>query len=111
MAFFFHVIFIYFSGVEIACRIPGFEWVLFLQHVLERGKPIERSQIMSKLMGNIILLSQHKYASNVVEKCLEYGDAAERENLIEEILAQPEENDNLLVRAYYFLTPLLQLMP
>lgn len=66
------------------------------QHVLERGKQHERSQIISKLTGKIILMSQHKYASNVIEKCLEYGDAAERESLIEEILAQPEDNDNLL---------------
>lgn len=42
-------------------------------------------------------MSQHKYASNVVEKCLEHGDAAERELLIDEILVQSEENDNLLV--------------
>lgn len=69
-----------------------------LQHVLERGKSNERSQIISKLAGKIVQLSQHKYASNVVEKCLEYGDAAERELLIEEIIGQSEENDNLLVR-------------
>ncbi|XP_048129822.1 pumilio homolog 5 isoform X2 [Rhodamnia argentea] len=66
------------------------------QHVLERGKPQERSQIISKLTGNIVPLSQHKYASNVVEKCLEHGDAAERELLVEEIIGQSEENDNLL---------------
>lgn len=47
--------------------------------------------------GKIVQMSQHKYASNVVEKCLEYGDTAERELLIEEILGQSEENDNLLV--------------
>ncbi|KAJ0006863.1 hypothetical protein Pint_30795 [Pistacia integerrima] len=56
------------------------------QHVLERGKSNERSQIISKVAGKIVQLSQHKYASNVVEKCLEYGDAAERELLIEEII-------------------------
>jgi pumilio RNA-binding family len=67
------------------------------QHVLERGKPHERSQIISKLAGKIVQMSEHKYASNVVEKCLEHGDAAERELLIEEILSQSEENDNLLV--------------
>ncbi|XP_044496932.1 pumilio homolog 5 isoform X2 [Mangifera indica] len=67
------------------------------QHVLERGKSNERSQIISKLAGKIVQLSQHKYASNVVEKCLEYGDAAERELLIEEIIGQSEENDNLLI--------------
>lgn len=71
---------------------------LSLQHVLERGKPHERSRIIEKLIGNVVQLSQHKYASNVVEKCLEYGDSAERELLIEEILADSEANDNLLVR-------------
>lgn len=42
-------------------------------------------------------MSQHKYASNVVEKCLEHGNAAERDLLIEEILGQSQENDCLLV--------------
>lgn len=71
--------------------------MLYLQHVLERGKSYERTQILSKLAGKIVQMSQHKYASNVIEKCLEYGDTAERELLIEEILGQSEENDNLLV--------------
>ncbi|XP_020548035.1 pumilio homolog 5 isoform X4 [Sesamum indicum] len=66
------------------------------QHVLERGRPSERSRIISKLSGKIVQMSQHKYASNVVEKCLAFGDAAEREVLIEEILVQSEGNDNLL---------------
>ncbi|KAL1551875.1 pumilio 5-like isoform X2 [Salvia divinorum] len=67
------------------------------QHVLERGKPFERSQIIQKLYGRIVSMSQHKYASNVVEKCLEYGDTTECDCLIEEILAQPEDGDNLLM--------------
>ncbi|KAL6144324.1 hypothetical protein ACLB2K_055018 [Fragaria x ananassa] len=66
------------------------------QHVLERGKPYERSQIISKLIGKIVQLSQHKYASNVIEKCLEHGDVAERKIMIDEIIGQLEENDNLL---------------
>jgi pumilio RNA-binding family len=64
---------------------------------LERGKPRERYQIISKLSGHIVLLSQHKFGSNVVEKCLEYGGATEREIIIQEILGQNEGNDNLLV--------------
>ncbi|CAM8990110.1 unnamed protein product [Rhodiola kirilowii] len=67
------------------------------QHVLERGKPQERSQIISLLTGKIVQMSQHKYASNVVEKCLEHGTAADRERLIEEIIMQPGETDSLLV--------------
>lgn len=69
----------------------------YLQHVLERGKPHERSHIISKLTGKIVQMSQHKYASNVVEKCLEYGDSTERELLVEEIIGQSDENDTLLV--------------
>lgn len=42
-------------------------------------------------------MSQHKFASNVIEKCLEYGNATEKELLIEEIVGQTEGNDNLLV--------------
>ncbi|KAE8723425.1 Pumilio-like protein 5 [Hibiscus syriacus] len=66
------------------------------QHILERGKPHERSRTISKLAGKIVQLSQHKYASNVVEKCLEYGDSAEQECLVEEIIGQSDENDSLL---------------
>ncbi|RZB71705.1 pumilio homolog 6, chloroplastic-like isoform X1 [Glycine soja] len=66
------------------------------QHVLERGKPQERSQIIHKLSGHIFQLSQHKFASNVVEKCLEYGDATDRQLLIAEIVGHDKQNDNLL---------------
>ncbi|KAK9697535.1 hypothetical protein RND81_08G044100 [Saponaria officinalis] len=67
------------------------------QHVLERGKTQERSQIIKNLHGQIVKMSQHKFASNVVEKCLEYGDAASRELIISEVVGQNEENDNFLV--------------
>lgn len=71
-----------------------------LQHVLERGKHQERSKIISKLSGYIVQLSQHKFASNVIEKCLEYGSPSEREVIVEEIVGHTEGNDNLLVRPY-----------
>ncbi|KAH7664755.1 Translational repressor Pumilio/PUF3 and related RNA-binding proteins (Puf superfamily) protein [Dioscorea alata] len=67
------------------------------QHVLERGKPHERSQIICTLAGKIVQMSQNKFASNVIEKCLEHGDTTEKEVLIEEILGQTEGNDNLLI--------------
>ena len=61
------------------------------------GKPHARSQIIRNLTGTVVTMSQHKYASNVVEKCLEHGDTLQRELLIEEIIGQSEDNDNLLV--------------
>ncbi|KAL4564388.1 hypothetical protein LXL04_028452 [Taraxacum kok-saghyz] len=67
------------------------------QYVLEGGKPEERSRIVQKLGGHIVQLSQHKFASNVIEKCLEYGDSGTREIMIEEIIGNGDGNDNLLV--------------
>lgn len=68
-----------------------------VQHVLEHGKPHERSEVINKLAGQFVQMSQHKFASNVVEKCLEYGNPTERQMLIDEMLGQTEENDNLQV--------------
>ncbi|KAL5823696.1 hypothetical protein ACOSQ4_021596 [Xanthoceras sorbifolium] len=83
--------------LESACALAQDQYGNYVtQHVLERGQPHERSQIISKLAGKIVQMSQHKYASNVIEKCLEYGNTAEQELLIEEIIGQSEENDNLL---------------
>lgn len=81
---------------------------------MERGKPHERSQIISKLSGHIVQLSQHKFASNVVEKCLEYGGPAERELLIGEIFGPNEGSDNLLVslvKAWVYVVHISHLNP
>ncbi|XP_042431232.1 pumilio homolog 2-like [Zingiber officinale] len=66
-----------------------------IQHVLQYGKPEERSAIISKLAGQIVKMSQQKYASNVVEKCLTYGTPEERQILIDEILGTTDENEPL----------------
>jgi hypothetical protein len=58
-----------------------------LQHVLQHGKPEERSSIIQKLSGQVVILSQQKYASNVVEKCLAFGTPDERDGLIREIVS------------------------
>lgn len=43
-------------------------------------------------------MSQHKFASNVVEKCLQFGGPSQREILITEMLGTTEENENLQVQ-------------
>ena len=72
----------------------------FYQHVLKREKPEERSQIVHKLSGHVVQLSQHKFASNVIEKCLEFGDSTTRGILIEEIIGLGDNSDNLLVSSF-----------
>jgi hypothetical protein len=38
------------------------------------------------MINNVLLMSQHKFASNVVEKCLTYGSPAQRQAMIDEVL-------------------------
>ncbi|XP_020572421.1 pumilio homolog 3-like [Phalaenopsis equestris] len=64
-------------------------------HVLQHGKPEERSAIISKLAGQIVKMSQQKFASNVIEKCLTFGKPEERLLLIKEMLGPNDENEPL----------------
>ncbi|XP_076936290.1 pumilio homolog 2-like [Bidens hawaiensis] len=66
-----------------------------VQHVLEHGKPHERSIIIQELAPKIVQMSQQKFASNVVEKCLTFGDASERQLLVHEMLGTTDENEPL----------------
>ncbi|XP_016552255.2 pumilio homolog 4-like [Capsicum annuum] len=66
-----------------------------IQHVLKHGKPHERSEIIGKLTGQIVKMSQHKYASNVVEKCLIFATPKERQVLVNEMLGSTPENEPL----------------
>ena len=42
-------------------------------------------------------MSQQKFASNVVEKCLTFGTAEERQTLVNEMLGSTDENEPLQV--------------
>lgn len=42
-------------------------------------------------------MSQQKYASNVIEKCLTFGGPEERKLLVNEILGTTDENEPLQV--------------
>ncbi|KAF5201494.1 Pumilio-like protein [Thalictrum thalictroides] len=68
-----------------------------VQHVLQHGRPHERSEIITKLAGQIIKMSQQKFASNVVEKCLTFGGPEERQVLVNEMLGSTDENEPLQV--------------
>lgn len=75
-------------------------WLTFLfwQHLLEHGKPEERSTIISTFTGQIVRMSQQKFASNVVEKCLTFASPEERQLLVNEMLGSTDENEPLQVR-------------
>ncbi|KAG8849804.1 hypothetical protein FRB96_000627 [Tulasnella sp. 330] len=58
-----------------------------IQFVLERGGPEDRSNIVHKLLGHVLSMARHKFASNVVEKAILTAEIADRRVLIDEILA------------------------
>ncbi|XP_030451336.1 pumilio homolog 1-like [Syzygium oleosum] len=68
-----------------------------VQHVLEHGKSHERSAIIKMLTGQIVQMSQQKFASNVIEKCLAFGTPTERQVLVNEMLGSTDENEPLQV--------------
>ncbi|RKP07475.1 Pumilio1 in complex with Cyclinb reverse Rna [Thamnocephalis sphaerospora] len=59
-----------------------------VQHVLERGRPEDRERVISRVRGQVLTLSRHKFASNVVEKCVVYGTPEARQQLLDEVLAR-----------------------
>ncbi|KAJ1676384.1 mRNA binding protein puf3, partial [Spiromyces aspiralis] len=64
---------------------------------MERGKPADRALVYSRIRGNVLELSKHKFASNVVEKCIVYGSFEDRQALINEIVSpNNEDSSNLL---------------
>ena len=61
-----------------------------IQHILNRGKMEDRQMILRAVMGRIVTLSQHKFASNVIEKCVTTSNRTERAALIEEVCQNPD---------------------
>ena len=62
-----------------------------VQFVLEHGQADDRASILAKLRGQMLHMSRHKFASNVVEKALVTAEASSRRALIEEIMtARPD---------------------
>lgn len=57
-----------------------------VQHVVSHGDPEQRAVIKRAVFPDIARWSQHKYASNVVEACLDHASKAEISSLVDFIL-------------------------
>lgn len=53
--------------------------------ISEHGKAEDKSILINNVRGKVLELSQHKFASNVVEKCVTHATRSERAFLIEEV--------------------------
>ncbi len=63
-----------------------------IQHVLEHGKPEDKAKIVNCVKGNVCPYSQHKFASNVVEKCVTYASRQDKTILIDEVTSYNTDN-------------------
>ena len=68
------------------CFSPYLRPQYVIQHVLEHGLPWQRTAIVSSVQSQILALTKHKFASNVVEKCFVFGSDADRTQLVEEVI-------------------------
>lgn len=68
-----------------------------IQHVLEHGKLLDKATVVSKVRGQVLVLSKHKFASNVVEKCVAYGNKRDRQLLIDEVIQTRPDGTSPLI--------------
>ena len=61
----------------------------------------DKSKIVDAVKAKVLPLSQHKFASNVVEKCVQHASRPDRAILVDEVLnqgGQPAEGYVLLIK-------------
>lgn len=71
------------SGVKNSTQ-NGSKNTIFVS-LAEHGKQEDKSKLIATVKGRVLVMSQHKFASNVVEKCVTHAARAERSHLIEEV--------------------------
>jgi pumilio RNA-binding family len=67
------------------------------QHLLEHGSPGERSIVASVVVDDVVHLSQQKFASNVVERCLETCTQEELNNVLAQLVTKPTDFEEPLI--------------
>jgi pumilio RNA-binding family len=68
-----------------------------LQNLLQIQGGEELKQVFVELKGKIFDMSIHKFASNVIEKCLSHGTDEQRNDMIEQIISKDDlTHDSLL---------------
>jgi mRNA-binding protein PUF3 len=66
------------------------------QHVIQHGKPEDRANIIKIITGQLLTLSKHKFASNVVEKSIQFGTDEQRRAIVVQLTALHSESTSPL---------------
>lgn len=68
-----------------------------VQHVIEHGLPEDRAKIVTLIKASYLEFSKHKFASNVVERCLTCGDDEQRKGLVDAFVSTDQHGENSLL--------------
>lgn len=68
-----------------------------VQHVIEHGLDEDRGKMITLIKNQFLIFSKHKFASNVVERCLVCGTDAERRELVSTVITKNERGENSLL--------------
>jgi hypothetical protein len=68
-----------------------------IQHILENNKGKNCKEIFKALEGKVYEMSIHKFASNVIERCLHFGEKEDKDRLIDEIILKGDMMHNSLI--------------
>ena len=71
-----------------------------VQHVVQKGDPQDKAQVFRLVIAGLEGYSKHKFASNVVEKCIEFSDDLWRREVVNVLTAADQrrsEGDTTLV--------------
>lgn len=66
------------------------------QHIIEHGTPDDRAKAIALVKAGLMNFSRHKFASNVVEKCLKFGTNQERRDILLKLMETNERGDSNL---------------
>lgn len=66
------------------------------QHVIEYGTPEDQAKIIALVRQHLIPYSKQKYASNVVERCLKFGNKQQRRDIMLQISARGPGGESAL---------------
>jgi mRNA-binding protein PUF3 len=86
------------------------------QHIIEHGLPEDRAKFIVLVKAQFLMFSKHKFASNVVERCLTFGNDSQRRELVHVVLAKNGRGEsnvtNLLSDGYgnYVIQKLLDVL-
>lgn len=74
------------------------------QHIIEHGSNVDRARIIDLVTLSLLPFSKHKFASNVVEKCLACGTEEQRRQMMLKVIEKtdlPESTLMMLIKDSY----------